>query len=227
MTNDQLKMTNECVPAARYNNVAKRHRHLTFVIGHLTLAAMLLCLPVFAWRITPELQKELEQKQAAVRQNPNDPDTRFDLSITMAYTNNLQDGWSNLKKTVELDPGYKKKGLDLYLKKVTESPNDWRLRFRLAFAYYFNDRKQEAIRELKNVLILDPNNVWAYGYIALIYGELNDVDTAMSYTQKGLKLDSNVAALHLLLGEGYNRKGDKWKGFAEVVEAIRLRALGY
>lgn len=180
-----------------------------------------------AWRITPELQKELESKQAAVRANPRDPDARFDLAITMAYTNNIPDGWNNLKKTVELDPGYRQKGLDLYVEKVTASPNDWRLRFRLAFAYYFNDKKRDAIRELDNVIKLYPDNVWAYGYIALIYGELGDTDAAMRYTQKGLSYDSNVAALHLLLSEGYNRKGDAWKCFLERVEALRLRALGY
>lgn len=184
-------------------------------------------LPAEAWRITPELQKELKEKQAAVKANPQSADARFDLAITMAYTNNLQDGWNNLKKTVELDPDYRKKGLETYIKKVNENPSDWRLRFRLAFAYYFNDRKQEAIRELENVLKIDPYNVWAYGYIALIYGEMGDVDTAMEYTRRGLKIDSNVAALHLLLGEGYNRKGDKWKGFLEIMEAMRLRALGY
>jgi len=181
----------------------------------------------YGWRITKELERELAAKQAAVRANPNDPDTRFDLAITMAYTNNLQDGWNNLKKTVELDPGYKKKGLNLYIKKVTENPGDWRLRFRLAFAYYFNDRKKDAIHELDNVLIIDPYNVWAYGYIALIYGELGETDTAMDYTRRGLKIDNNVAALHALLAEGYNRKGEKWNSFLEGLEALRLKALGY
>lgn len=180
-----------------------------------------------AWRITPELQQELAAKQAAVRANPKSADARFDLAITMAYTNNIQDGWDNLKKTVELDPGYRAKGLDLYIKKVTEDPNDWRLRFRLAFAYYFNDKKRDAVRELNNVLKLDPYNVWAYGYLALIYGELGEIDTAMDATRKGLKLDSNVAALHLLLSEGYYKKGDSWGGFVERMEALRLRALGY
>lgn len=180
-----------------------------------------------AWRITPDLQKELDQKQAAVKANPNDADARFDLAITMAYTNNIQDGWNQLKKTVELDPNYKKKGLDLYIKKVTDSPNDWRLRFRLAFAYYFNDQKKEAVHELDNVLILDPYNVWAYGYAALILGEMGKVDTALAYTRRGLKIDSNVAALHLLLSEGLYKKNDNWGGFVERVEALRLRALGY
>jgi len=181
----------------------------------------------FAWRITPELEKELQQKQAAVRANPKSPDARFDLAITMAYTNNIQDGWTNLKKVVELDPGYRKKGLTDYINKVNASPSDWRLRFRLAFAYYFNDQKKEAVEQLDNVLIIDPYNVWAYGYAALIYGEMGDTDTALVYTRKGLKIDSNVAALHLLLAEGYNRKGDKWGSIREMMETIRLKALGY
>jgi tetratricopeptide (TPR) repeat protein len=180
-----------------------------------------------AWRITPELEKELADKRATVKANPSNPYARFDLAITMAYTNNLQDGWGNLKKTVEIDPTFRKKGLDLYINKVTEEPGDWRLRFRLAFAYYFNDFKKEAIHELDNVIIINPYNVWAYGYIALIYGELGEVDSAMKYAKRGLSVDNNVAALHLLLAEGYNRKGDKWRSFLEGVEAVRLKALGF
>lgn len=196
---------------------------LAFVISHSSFVIS----PADAWRITPELQKELEAKQKAVKLTPKDPDALFDLAITMAYTNNLQDGWNNLKKTVELDPGYRKKGLDEYVKKVTANPGDWRLRFRLAFAYYFNDRKKEAIKELDNVIKIDPYNVWAFGYIALIHGEMGNTDLAMDYTKRGLAIDSNVAALHALLGEGYNRQGDKWKSLAEFMEALRLKALGY
>jgi hypothetical protein len=53
------------------------------------------------------------------------------------------------------------------------------------------------------------------------------VDTALGYTKKGLAIDSNVAALHLLLAEGMNRKGNKWGSIQETMEAMRLRALGY
>jgi len=197
------------------------------IIPLLLLIAVFCSAPTHAWRLTKELEQELIIKQRMVKENPQDPNARFDLAISMAYTNNLQDGWLNLKRVVELDPTFRKKGLDFYLKKVTENPQDWRLRFRLAFVYYFNEKRREAIRELDNVLIIDPDNVWAYGYIALIYGELGEVDTAMTYSKKGISLDSNVAALHLLLSEGYNRKGDKWKSFLEGLEALRLRALGY
>ncbi len=77
------------------------------------------------------------------------------------------------------------------------------------------------------MLILDPYNVWAHGYISLLYGEMGKIDEAMDYAKKGLKIDSNVAALHLLLSEGFYKKGDSWRGFAERMEALRLKALGY
>jgi tetratricopeptide (TPR) repeat protein len=183
--------------------------------------------PAHAWRVSEELQQELQQKQAAVEKAPNDAFARFDLAITYAYTNHIQNGWKELKEADALDPGFRKKGLDFYLKKVTQDPEDWRLRFRLAFAYYFNEEKEAAIRELKNVLIIDPYNVWAYGYISLIYGEMGKVDEAMEYTRKGLEVDNNVAALHLLLAEGYYKKGDSWQGFLERMQFLRLKALGY
>ena len=183
--------------------------------------------PADAWRITPELQKELDQKRAAVRENPNDPAALFDLAIAYSYTNHIIDGMNTLKKIHEIDPEFKKVARKTYIEKVTENPNDWKLRFRLAFAYYANEDKEDAIRELYNVLILDPYNVWAYGYLALIYGEMGEIDKAMELTKKGLKIDNRVAALHLLLSEGYYKKGDSWKGFLERIEAFRLKALGY
>jgi len=198
---------------------------LLIILG--VLGIYIWSIPANAWMITKEFENELAAKQAALKANPNDAHAHFDLAITYAYTNHIQDGWGELKKTVEVDPKFREKGLTLYIKKVTEDPNDWRLRFRLAFAYYFNDKKRDAIRELKNVLILYPTNVWAYGYISLIYGELGEIDTAMDFAKQGIAIDSNVAALHLLLSEGFYKKGDAWHGWTERLETLRLRALGY
>jgi tetratricopeptide (TPR) repeat protein len=181
----------------------------------------------YAWKINKELEQEINVKKAAVAVNPMDPYSHFDLAITYAYTNHIQEGWDELKKVHEVDPKFRKAALPMFIQKVTANPQDWKLRFRMAFVYYFNNHKQDAIRELKNVLIIDNNNVWAYGYISLIYGEIGDIDTAMDFARKGLKIDNQVAALHLLLGEGYYKKNDPLQGFLERVEALRLRALGY
>lgn len=193
----------------------------------LLIVSLLIVNSSHAWRITPELKQELAAKKAAVRKNPNDPAALFDLAIAYSYTNHIIDGMNTLKKTHKIDPAFKDRAKILYIKKVTENPGDWKLRFRLAFAYFAAGDKPDAIRELNNVLLIDPYNVWAYGYLALIYGEMGEVDKAMEITKKGLKIDSRVAALHLLLSEGYYKKGDGWRGFLERMEALRLKALGY
>jgi len=184
-------------------------------------------LPCQAWQITKELEKEVNEKKAVVAINPQVAPARFDLAITYAYTNNILEGWDTLRKVNELDPNFKNLAFKIYEDKVRQSPSDWKLRFRLAFAYYFNGEKDQAIKELKNVLILDPYNVWAYGYISLINGEMGNVDQAIEYAQKGLKIDTLVAALHLLLAEAYYKKGDQWNGFWERTNALRLKAQGY
>lgn len=184
-------------------------------------------LPAIAWRINKELEYEIEQKRKIVKQDPSDPGARFDLAITYAYTNHIEDGWGELKKVNELDPTFKERALKIYTRKVTAQPGDWKLRFRLAFALYFNQYKEDAIREFKNVLLIDPYNVWAYGYISLIYGEMGQVDKAIEYAKSGLKIDDRVAALHMLLSQGYYKKGDNWNGFWEGATALRLKALGY
>jgi len=193
----------------------------------LLIASLLIVNSGHAWRITKELQQELNEKIAAAKKNPDSAAARFDLAVTQSYTNHLIDGMRSIKQVPKLNPDYKTKALDIYLEKVIADPGDWRLRFRLAFAYYFNGMHKDAIREFNNVLLIDPYNVWAYGYLALLYGELGEVDQAMKITKEGLAIDNNVAALHLLLAEGYYKKGDSWNGFLERMEALRLKALGY
>lgn len=195
------------------------------------LMIMLLAGGARAWRITKELEQELDQKKKAVEQNPNSPHAHFDLAITYAYTNHIEEGLDELKKVDEIDKNYAPVALELYSKEAETYPNDWKVRFRLAFALYFNKQKREAIEVLKEVADMEPKNdpkrVWAYGYISLLYGELDEIDEAIEWVKKAISIDSNVAALHLLLAAGYSKKGWGWNAFWEGVEALRLRALGY
>ena len=194
----------------------------------------MLCISInqtHAWKITKELQAEVDEKLKAVEKSPDDPHAHFDLAITYAYTNHVEEGWDELKKVNEIDKEFAPVALEMYTKKVAENPDDWKLRFRLAFAEYFNERKQEAINQLYYISQMepkdDPKRIWAYGYMGLIYGELDEVDKAVGWVKKGLKIDSNVAALHLLLASGYYKQGRSWDAFWEGVEALRLKALGY
>ncbi|MFA4967276.1 MAG: hypothetical protein WC624_03555 [Candidatus Margulisiibacteriota bacterium] len=196
-------------------------------IYRVTIILLIIASCAFGWQITKELQQEINIKKAAMAKAPKDPNARFDLAITYAYTNNIIDGWNELKKVNDMDPNFKNIAYKIWAKKVIADPGDWKVRFRYAFALYFNGNKQEAVKELKNVLISDPYNVWAYGYISLIYGEMGQVDEAIEAAKKGLKIDDRVAALHLLLAEGYYKKGDSWNGFMERTTALRQKMQGY
>ncbi len=48
----------------------------------------------YGWRVTKELEQEINEKKAAVATAPKDPSAHFDLAITLAYTNHIQDGWT-------------------------------------------------------------------------------------------------------------------------------------
>jgi len=184
-----------------------------------------------AWEMTDEFKKEIDEKLKAVEANPKDPHAHFDLAITYAYTNHVEEGWEELKTVDELDKEFAPVALDMYSKEVEAHPEDWRKRFRLAFALYFNDKKNEAIEEFHHIAEMepkkDPKRVWAYGYIGLIYGEIDEIDKAVKYVKKAIKIDSNVAALHVLLASGYYNQGKGWEAFWEGMEALRLKALGY
>jgi len=181
----------------------------------------------FSWTITKELKAEVEEKQWLVKVHPNDSQAHFELAMTYAYTNKIEDGLNELKKVDELDEKFAKKALKIYSTKVKIYPDDWKARFRYAFTLYFNKNKDDAIKEFKKVIKLDPKNVFAYGYIAIIYGEKEDVGEAIDYCKQALEIDSDVAAIHLLLGTAYYKNGQAGLGFQETFEALRLRALGY
>jgi tetratricopeptide (TPR) repeat protein len=187
------------------------------------------CRAYFAYSfvLSKELKSEIEEKQWLVKVHPNDPQYHFELAITYAYSNRIEDGLNELKKVDEIDDTFAPKALQSYSKKARLFPNDWKIRFRYAFALYFNNKKKDAIKEFEKIIKMDPKNVFSYGYIATIYGEMNDVDNAIDYAQKALEIDSNIAAIHLLLGTAYYKKGRPGPGFQETFEALRLRSLGY
>jgi tetratricopeptide (TPR) repeat protein len=186
----------------------------------------------YSFTLSKDLKAEIGDKEFSVKVRPNDPQALFELAMTYAYSNRIEDGLNELKKIDKLDPQYAPKALKYYQKKAKLFPNDWKVRFKYAFALYFNETrhnnyKQLAIQEFKNVIKLDPKNVFAYGYIATIYGDLNEVEDAIDYAKQALEIDSDVAAIHLLLGAAYYKKGQAGLGLQETMEAMRLRALGY
>ena len=222
MTNDQFPISN------KFSNLKFQLGNWLLVFGTcLYLVSCILVIPAFAWKITPELKQEIAEKQLEVRLFPNNPHTHFDLAITYAYSNRIEEGYVELKKANDLDKNYAPRVIKMYQDAVLDDPNDWKLHFRLAFGYYFGGRKKEAVSEFEKVIQLDPNNLFAYGFIGTIYADLNDFKKGTENVRKALKIDSNVAVLHFLMAQAYFHDGKKSEGIAESIETLRLKALGY
>ena len=181
----------------------------------------------FSFQLTDDLKSEIEEKEWLVKVHPNDARAHFELAITYSYSNKIESGLNELKKVDKIDPKFAPKALKIYSKKARLFPNDWKIQFRYAFTLYFNNKKKEAIKVFENIIKMDPKNIFSYGYIATIYGEMNEVNLAIEYSKKALGIDSNVAAIHLLLGAAYYKNNQAVLGFQETFEALRLRALGY
>jgi len=205
---------------------------LTSVLLTMTAIVFISMKSAPAWDMTDELREEIEAKQKALEENPDDPHAHFDLAITYSYSNKVQEGWDELKKVNEIDEEFAPLALEMYSKEVEANPDDWKKRFRLAFALYFNDMKREAIEEMNYIAEMEPKDdtnkrLWAYGYMGLIYGEEDEDDLAVEYVKKAIEIDTDVAALHMLLAAGYQKQGKGWEAFWEGLEALRLKALGY
>jgi tetratricopeptide (TPR) repeat protein len=201
------------------------------------LCSILLCsmlsIVSYAFQVTPDLAKEIREKESAVKAKPNDPWAHFDLAITYAYTNKIEAGWDQLKKVHDLatpvygsDEKYAKVIIPKINTLLSADQKDWKARFRLAFAMFFGGDKQGAINELDVISQQYPDNIWAYGYKGVIYGEKGDFDKAIVVLKKALKLDGDVSSLHYAMGQALLKKGLTWNGTQEIAVALKLKAMG-
>ena len=86
-------------------------------------------------------------------------------------------------------------------KKIEQNPNNWKNHFKIAFGYYFKKNKLQSIKSFEEVIKIEPNQVWAMGFIALIKGEIGDLEEAYKITKNAIKIQPDGAGLHFLLAE--------------------------
>ena len=174
---------------------------------------------------TPEQIKIQSALTEKINDQPNNPDLRFELAMEYASTGWIELGWNQLKLIPKLQKDYQNVVFDRYLPVVKESPNDWKAHFRLAFAYYFQNDKDEAINSFKRVLKIKPNHVWSMGLIALILGEQKKYDNCISWCKKALQINDDAMAIHFLLGKAYYETGNYLGVIGESLSVGRLKSI--
>ncbi|MGE4169102.1 MAG: tetratricopeptide repeat protein [Candidatus Margulisiibacteriota bacterium] len=197
-------------------------KRLGFQAALTALLVVVLSLPVLAkiYQIPADLKAEAKVLQAKTKADPT-PENRFELAMNYGYTGRIEDGWFELR---QVPKDYADDVVKKYEAVVQNDPQNWKALFKLAFGYYFIEKKDEAERCFLKVLDLQPNHVWAMGFIALLEGEKGKTDEAIKWCKKALAIEPNATAIHFLLGEGYRRKGNYWGMTSEIVTVGRLKA---
>src|SRR6202020_967570 len=80
----------------------------------------------------------------------------------------------------------------------------------------------EALAEASRALKLDPLNLMIGTWGALRYYQARDYSRANEQARNSVELDSNFAAAHLLLGEGYVQAGLHSESVSELKRAASL-----
>ena len=176
-------------------------------------------------KLSPEdvkIQTELVQK---INLDPRNPALRFELAMEYASTGWIELGWDQLKLVPELQKGYETIVFNQYSNAIKTDPNDWTAHFRLAFAYYFMDKKDLAIQSFQQALTIYPNHVWSMGLIALIYGEQKNYDKCIEWSKKALRINDDATAIHFLLGKAYYETGNYFGVLGESLSVGRLKSI--
>ncbi len=169
------------------------------------------------------------QYTQALARSPADVSTRFSLAMVYAHEGQLRQGWRELR-TLDKDVGDKRKEFTRQIVAASQvalkrDPADILTRYRLAFALYFQGRKDATRREFERIVTLEPHHSWSLGYLGYTYADAGDLDRAIAVWERGVTADPSNAVLHYVLGMAYTRKGQLRKAAAAFAAAYRDRTL--
>ena len=156
-----------------------------------------------------------------------DANVQFGMAMAYSYTGFIQEGFNKIASIPSIDPTFKSLVVDKYLKKTELNPNNWLHHWYLAFAFYVNERKDEALVEFQKVINLVPDpsiKGWAWGYIAYIYGERKDWPRAMTAINNAIKLEPDGSGLYFAKGLALKETGDTVGAAGALVMAGTLQA---
>lgn len=93
------------------------------------------------------------------------------------------------------------RGPDYYLEEVKREPDSWIARCRLARAFWWRKRNQEALGEYKKAISLNPQAAIAYYGFGKIYAEQKQYDKALESYQRAIQIKPDF--VEALMGIGW------------------------
>tara|TARA_Y100001970_G_C14181083_1_gene829879 strand:+ start:972 stop:1559 length:588 start_codon:yes stop_codon:yes gene_type:complete len=179
-------------------------------------------LPIFAfpYHVDEAILDEIIRHKSRYEAMPTSNEIMFDLAMSYAYSGQILKGWKLLKK---IPKDYAHTVIVTYEKRMKEDMNEWRYPFKCAFGYFFVGEKKQSISLFKRVIEINPRQVWGYGFIALVYGEMGEVEKAIEWCEKGLVIEPKATAIHFLLGEAYRKQRKYFLALKQLMIVGRLQ----
>lgn len=171
------------------------------------------------YHIPEPLMQEVRDRRAYLEAHPDSQEALFELAMSYAYTGQIRLGWGTLKQVKE---SYAREVVEKYKPLMEADKTDWKSAFKLGFGYFFTKQKTKALDAFYVARDRNPDNVWILGFIALVKGEMGEVDEAMKICKKALKMEPNATGIHFLLAEGYRKKGKYMKFMSHMMIVGRL-----
>jgi tetratricopeptide (TPR) repeat protein len=179
-----------------------------------------------AYVAAPEVKQECEEKSQRAAKEPGSPEARFENAICMTLLGHAQQSRRVAKSIKKLDVDYKSKALPVYLERYQKNPNDPRTAYRVAFLYYFNENRDEALRYFSIAAEHKPAtqiNTWAIGYMSAIKSEQQKWKEAETLARQALAQEPEAYALHAALAAALKGQGRYFDAMQEYLTAKKFR----
>jgi TolB-like protein/cytochrome c-type biogenesis protein CcmH/NrfG len=150
------------------------------------------------------LPKAYAAARKAVEIDPQSSEAHASLGLVLSHRWDWVGAEAEFKRALELDPQY-------------ANAHHW-------YGDYLSikSRHGEALAEANRALELDPLNLMIGTWVALRNYQAHNYSRAIEQARNSVELDSNFAAAHLLLGEGYVQAGLRGEGVSELKRAASL-----
>ena len=150
------------------------------------------------------LPKAYAAARKAVEIDPQSAEAHASLGLVLSHGWDWAGAEAEFRHALELDPQY-------------ANAHHW-------YGDYLSIKRRhdEALAEASRAQELDPLNLMISTWVALRYYQTHNYSRAIEQARNSVELDSNFAAAHLLLGEGYVQAGLHGEGVSELKRAASL-----
>jgi TolB-like protein/DNA-binding winged helix-turn-helix (wHTH) protein/Flp pilus assembly protein TadD len=150
------------------------------------------------------LPKAYAAARKAIEIDPRSAEAHASLGLVFSHGWNWAGAEAEFRRALELDP-------------QLANAHHW-------YGDYLSvkSRHDEALAEASRALELDPLNLMIGTWVALRHYQAHDYSRAIEQARNSVELDSNFAAAHLLLGEGYVQAGLHSEGVSELKRSAGL-----